>query len=66
MSENAAEPELASKTFEFQDKHFGIRVDDRWSQVGELLRAYYGGHFAGMAARTSLVQIGLIANETGS
>ena len=37
---------MAANAWEIQHKYFGIQVDERWSQTGELLREYYKNYKA--------------------
>jgi tRNA(Ile)-lysidine synthase TilS/MesJ len=54
------EADLAEKAWEIQSQYFGLHVDERWSQVGELLREYYGHQGEGRTSKPALVRIGQI------
>ena len=54
------EPDLAEKAWATQGEYFDLHVDERWSQVGELLREYYAQHGGAGTSAPALVRIGQI------
>jgi tRNA(Ile)-lysidine synthase TilS/MesJ len=47
----------AARAWALQEEHFGLVIDERWSQVGEMLRRYYAFAPAGLRQKTPLIQI---------
>jgi tRNA(Ile)-lysidine synthase TilS/MesJ len=57
------EADLTESAWEIQRRYFDVVVDERWSQVGKLLREYYSNHGAARSSQHDFVRIGDFAKN---